>query len=127
MTMTIFSQDMASEIKKRHNKEPLLTNEELFLFSEHDINEIVQYLSPSLSVELQFYYHQNRIRTTKQQLEEIKNQITEFEQKYKGAYDEIVGTLTSSQIDAMNEAIDYDDWGILEQNKKALTKQLQQD
>jgi len=125
--MTIFSQDMANEIQKRHNKEPLLTNEELFLFSEHDINEIAQYLSPSLAVELQFFYYQNRIRTTEQELEEINNQITEFEQKYKGTYVKIVGTLTSSQIDAMDEAIDFEDWGILEQNKKALMKQLKKD
>jgi len=116
---------MANEIQKRQNKEPLLTNEELFLFSEHDINEIAQYLSPSLAVEFQFFYYQNRIRTTEQELEEIKNQITEYEQKYEGTYDEIAGAFTSSQIDSMDESVDYDDWGILEQNKKALMKQLQ--
>lgn len=81
---------------------------------------------PEKAFEVQWVYQvrQNRIQTPQQKLQLVREQIEEFEEKYKGTFEGVFGDANKTTADSEKNSIDYLDWLELEIEKKELLKSI---
>ncbi len=82
--------------------------------------------NPAYALQMQWIYQVKRERnqTIEQKIESINRQIDEFEREYRGTFHHLFGHLSSEDIDGMSEAVDIQDWKVLEEEKQQLLERL---
>ena len=78
--------------------------------------------NPAIAFEMQWIHQmlRNRGRSLTDQLSDVNRHIAEFEQRYRGTFEELFGTLNEDEIDGLDEAVDISDWCELEAMKVRL-------
>lgn len=66
----------------------------------------------------------NRTQTPEEKYRTIQNEITDFEIKFGGTFENLYGQLTDDEIDGLDEAVDVYDWRQLLERKKKLLENL---
>ncbi|CAM3053066.1 helix-turn-helix domain-containing protein [Paenibacillus sediminis] len=81
-----------------------------------------EWKDPTFAFEMQWIHQnkqlQNRILEVK--LEYINKQIASFEEEYQGTFYQLTRHLSESDIDGLDEAVDFFDWRDFEEQKKRL-------
>lgn len=102
----------------------LLNEEEMNRISHTDIINLAKKFPFELGFETQWYYYENRKRSDKELLEEVNEQIHEFEVMYHSDFETEFGKLSFAEADGRDDATHYYDWKDLVEQKEILTEKL---
>jgi hypothetical protein len=69
-------------------------------------------------------FKKEQLLSTEERLQKVNNEIAVFEQRYNQSFETYYGTLSSREIDGLNEAVDIFDWQELIAFRNQLRKQL---